>query len=94
MIIKRIAVVKLAIFQACMGVAFGVLAALFFMLCASMIGHSVGGQAAAAGMLGGIAMLIFLPIVYGVAGFILGAIAAALYNLIAGIIGGIEFDVE
>jgi hypothetical protein len=93
MVIKRIAVVKLAIFQACMGVAFGVLAALLFMLAGSMLG-SFGSHAAAAGMIGGVAMLIFLPILYGVAGFVFGAIAAAVYNLIAGIVGGIEIEVE
>jgi hypothetical protein len=45
-------------------------------------------------MIGGVAMLIFLPILYGVAGFVFGAIAAAVYNLIAGIVGGIEIEVE
>jgi hypothetical protein len=94
MVIKRINVVKLAIFQACMGVAFGLLAALLFMLIGSSILSQMGGQAAAVGVAGGIAMLIFLPIMYGVAGFIFGAIAAALYNLIAGMIGGIEIETE
>jgi hypothetical protein len=94
MIIKRINVVKLAIFQACMGIAFGVIAALLFMLIGSTMLSHIGGQSAAVGVAGGMAMLIFLPIMYGVAGFIFGAIAAALYNLIAGVIGGIEIDVE
>jgi len=39
-------------------------------------------------------MLIFLPIMYGVIGFIAGAIGAALYNLVAGVVGGIEIEVE
>jgi len=39
-------------------------------------------------------MLIILPIFYGVVGFIAGAIGAALYNLIAGMVGGIEIEVE
>jgi hypothetical protein len=38
--------------------------------------------------------LIFLPIIYGVVGFIGGVIAALIYNLVAKGIGGIEFTTE
>jgi hypothetical protein len=93
MIIKRIGVLKLAIFQGAMMAAFGLLMALIFMAFGAMIG-SMNHNAAAFGAIGGIAALIFLPILYGVFGFIAGAIGAALYNLIAGIVGGIEMDVE
>jgi hypothetical protein len=37
---------------------------------------------------------IFMPIIYGVMGFVGGIIAAALYNLFARWIGGIEVEVE
>ena len=37
---------------------------------------------------------IFIPIIYGVMGFVFGIIMAAIYNLIAGWIGGIEVEVE
>ena len=37
---------------------------------------------------------IFMPIIYGVMGFVGGIIAAALYNLFARRIGGIEVEVE
>ena len=37
---------------------------------------------------------IFMPIVYGVMGFIFGILMAAIYNLIARWIGGIEVEVE
>lgn len=39
-------------------------------------------------------MVIFLPIMYGVIGFVAGAIGAAVYNLVAGFVGGIEIEVE
>jgi hypothetical protein len=47
-------------------------------------------------MLFGAGAVIFLPIFYGVMGFIMGIIMAAIYNLASGIIGGLEldFDVE
>jgi Transmembrane domain of unknown function (DUF3566) len=37
---------------------------------------------------------IFMPIIYGVMGFVFGIIMAAIYNLIAQWIGGIEVEVE
>lgn len=93
MVIKRIGVLKLAIFQAAMMAAFGLLAALVIMAFGSIL-SGMGHQAGMMGMVGGVAALIILPIMYGIFGFIAGAIGAALYNLIAGIVGGIEMDVE
>lgn len=53
------------------------------------------GNAGAAGVvIGMIAMAVIFPIMYGVMGFFGGIIVAALYNLIARWVGGIEFDVE
>jgi len=49
-----------------------------------------------AGKMGGlmIGMGVFMPIIYGAMGFIFGVIGAALYNLVARWIGGIEVEVE
>lgn len=94
MVIKRIGVLKLAIFQCLVMAMLGVLIALVMMLFGSMIGGLIGHNAGAAGMLGGLIMLIILPILYGVLGFIAGAIGAFLYNLVAGWVGGIEMDVD
>jgi hypothetical protein len=41
----------------------------------------------------GIGAVIFLPIFYGVLGILAGAIGGGLYNLFAGMVGGIEIDV-
>lgn len=58
----------------------------------------VGGEAAVAigglGVVGGILVMVGLPIMYAVIGFIGGAIGALLYNLFAGFVGGIEIEVE
>ena len=37
---------------------------------------------------------IFMPVFYGIFGFVFGIISAAIYNLIAHWIGGIEVEVE
>ena len=39
-------------------------------------------------------MGVLMPVIYGVMGFILGVIGAAVYNLVARWIGGIELEVE
>lgn len=41
-----------------------------------------------------ILLIIFLPVIYAIVGFIGGVIAAAIYNLIAGWTGGIEMTLE
>ena len=53
-----------------------------------------GGEAAAGGIATGFFGLILMPIFYGVAGFIGGIITALIYNLIAGITGGLKIDME
>jgi Transmembrane domain of unknown function (DUF3566) len=39
-------------------------------------------------------MAILMPVIYGAMGFVLGLIGAAIYNLVARWIGGIEVEVE
>ncbi len=43
---------------------------------------------------GGVAALILSPLLYGVLGFIGGIIVAALYNLVAPLVGGIRIETE
>ena len=68
---------------------------------ASMIGGAAGAfgadgpaNAGPMAMMFGVGAVIFLPIFYGVLGVVMGAISAGLYNLIAGLIGGIELETE
>jgi hypothetical protein len=69
------------------GIVVGVLYAILsliavpFLLIASLMGH--GGASAI--------FVIFIPIIYGILGFIGGIIAAFVYNLVAKWTGGIEF---
>jgi len=91
MVIKRVGVLRLAVFQSALMAAFGLIAALFVISFGAMFARAGGGSAA---MFGGVAALIIFPIMYGVIGFIAGAIGGALYNLVAGVVGGIEIEVE
>lgn len=71
---------------------------LFFIAWGVLGGSSIGGQGGLAvgggGVVAGIAIMIILPIVYGILGFIFGAIGAFIYNVLAGMIGGVEIEVE
>ncbi len=42
----------------------------------------------------GVASIFFMPILYGVAGYIMMAAVAALFNLVARWTGGLEIDLE
>jgi hypothetical protein len=66
-----------------------------FLLIAGVLGALAdeAGEAAGAGIVV-VALAIFLPIIYGVFGFISGLIVGALYNLIAGWTGGIEVELS
>lgn len=83
------------------GILYAALGLLFvpFLLFAGIVSafaqpdHANAAPAALAGGLM-IAMAVVFPIMYGVMGFLLGALAAALYNLIARWVGGLEFEVE
>jgi hypothetical protein len=90
-IIKRIDPISYAKVQgvlcALLGLIFGIGIALI-----GMVGGSLGGG----GMLRGLGLLaiIVVPILYGLFGFIATIIAALLFNMAAGWVGGIKLDVE
>jgi len=46
------------------------------------------------GIIAGLLFMIGIPIFYGAIGFVFGAIGALIYNIFAGIVGGIEIEVE
>lgn len=98
MIIRRIGVLSLAkmlgALYGIVGLIFGVIVALF-----SLVGAGVGlvNEDAASGIFGamfGVGAVILLPIFYGVMGFLGGALMAFLYNLVSGVAGGLELDVD
>ena len=42
----------------------------------------------------GVGAIIMFPILYGIIGLVFGALTAALYNLVAGVVGGVEVQLE
>jgi ABC-type multidrug transport system permease subunit len=97
MVIRRISPLSCAkvagTLYALMGLLIGVCVSLFFLLLGSQI-DSAQMRGPIVGLLFGAGAVIVLPIFYGVLGFVTTAIFAVLYNLTAGLVGGIEVDVD
>ena len=79
------------VLYAAIGLVVGVIVSLATMI-GAFAGHGEFG--ALTGGLVGIGAVIVLPIFYGVLGLIVAVIAAWLYNLAAGYVGGVEIDVQ
>jgi hypothetical protein len=96
MMLKRVGVLSVAkmyaLIAAVFGLIIGVFYGMFIALFTALMSSASGGSAAAGGI-GIIAVFIF-PILYGIMGFIAGALGAVIYNFAAGFMGGIEMDLE
>jgi hypothetical protein len=92
-VIKSVGVLSVAkilgLIQACLGVIL-----IPFFLLIGLAGTLAGRQQSPFAGMVGLVLAFCMPIIYGVMGFIMGAIGAALYNLFANWIGGIEIRVE
>lgn len=95
MVITRVGVWSAAKLYAAIMAAMGLLIGLMF--AAMSIVGAVSGMEDGGGMLAGlfgVGAIVIAPIFYGVMGLIGGAIGALLYNLFAGVVGGLEVDVQ
>jgi hypothetical protein len=92
MVINRLGPLSVAKISGVLYAMFGLLAGAVFSL-AALAGATGSETANPFGPLMGIGAIVVLPIVYGVLGFVASLLAALLYNLIAGLVGGIEVDV-
>jgi hypothetical protein len=100
MIIRRVGVWSVAKLYGGISATMGLIIGACFALVA-MVGGSLanarsdfGVATPGLGALVGVGAIITLPIMYGVLGLVGGAIGAGLYNLFAGIFGGIEVEVQ
>jgi hypothetical protein len=97
MVVKRVGVWSVARIYGALSGAFGLIAgvclALFSMVGAGLAAQS-GDAPAFLGPLLGVGAIVFLPLLYGVMGLVIGALSAALYNVFAGMVGGVELDIQ
>jgi hypothetical protein len=92
-IVKSVGVLSVAkimgLLQACMGL---LLAPVFLLI--GVLGSMVGQQKTPFAGMFGIFFALFLPVIYGVFGFVAGAIFGLLYNLFAKLVGGLELELD
>jgi hypothetical protein len=100
MVIRRIGPGSLAKVMGTMyalwGFIFGAIFAVIAMAGAG-IGAAASDESAMPLWLGpmfGVGAIVILPIFYGVLGACFGALTAVIYNVIAGMVGGLHLDVE
>lgn len=100
MVIRRIGPGSLAKVMGTMYALWGFIFGAFFALIA-MAGAGIGAAASDEpgmpmwlGPIFGVGAIIFLPILYGLLGAIFGGLTAVIYNVIAGMVGGLTLDVE
>ena len=100
MVIRRIGVWSVSrlygALSAAMGLLFGAIVALVSLAggAAGAFGQSAESASGPLAMMFGLGAIVFLPLCYGLLGLGVGALGAALYNLFAGMFGGIELETE
>ena len=98
MVIKRVSPMSAAKIGGTLGAVIGLLIGACFSLIALTFGRAMAAAddeaagGAFAGMLLGAGAIIVVPIFYGVFMFVMGALYAALYNVTAKFVGGLEID--
>ena len=94
MILKRVdpasAAKVFGVLYAFLGLILGISFSLFAMLGVFDAAPGIG----LAGLLFGVGSVILFPIFYGLLGVVGGFIFAALYNLVARLVGGLEVEME
>ena len=80
--------------MATLGLFFGGCIALFSLVGAGIAGANNPDIPSWMGAVLGVGAVIVLPLFYGVLGLVMGAVMAALYNIFAGMVGGIDLDVQ
>jgi len=95
--IRRIGVLKAALIG---GIAYALMALLlvpffvFVVFAGAFLDAGMGPGPVGAEWMMGPAFMLLAPLIYGVLGFIGTGIAAAVYNLIAMMVGGLEVELE
>lgn len=89
--LKRMGPLSVGILYAVMLAIFGLVAGIII----TLMGAAAQNDPAMAGMaeMGAMA-IVFMPLIYGVVGFIMGIVSAVIYNLVASMVGGIVMTFE
>ena len=93
--IRRFNILKTSTVVAVMYMVIVAIFAVPFFLLFAIAGVSTnGGPTQGANVFGGLALAVVAVLFYGVLGWLFTAIACAIYNVVAGWVGGIEVEVD
>lgn len=92
--VAKIYAVMLFVMSLLISIPYGLIIIVYSLFGAGVVGGDAALAIGGGGVVVGILVMIGLPIMYGVMGFIGGAIGALLYNIFAGMVGGIEMEIE
>jgi hypothetical protein len=92
-IVKSVGVLSVAKIMGLIYLCMGLIFVPFFLLF-GLLGTLAGQQKNPLAGIFSIGFALFMPIFYGLLGFIAGAIGALLYNLFAKLVGGFELELE
>jgi hypothetical protein len=98
MVIKRIGPLSVAKIAAVLYAGIGLLIGVAFALLGMAgLGNRLSEDGSTIPMMGlffGVGAIVILPICYAIMGFVITLISAGLFNLAAGVTGGVEIDVQ
>jgi len=95
MVFKRLGPVSLAKIVGTLYVVLGLIVGAIFSLAAAAGAFNLNQPGTPPFMsMYGVAAVLVLPVLYGCLGFIGSLVAALLYNLLAGVVGGIEIEIQ
>jgi len=90
-VVKSVNIMSVARIGALFGIVMGLVWGIFFgTIAAARIGRFTPGL----GAISGIALIVIMPVIGVIAGFVGGAIHAFLYNVFAGWVGGINLEFQ
>ena len=90
--LKRLDVMSVAKIYAVIMAVCGLIYGIILAVVGAMLGSLAGSAAMATGF--GLISIIGTPIMFGIIGFVAGAVGAFLYNVVAKRVGGIKLEVD
>src|SRR5690606_18111797 len=92
--VAKIQAVMMFVLSLLIAIPYGLIIILYSLFGAGMVGGDAALAIGGGGVVLGIVVMIAIPIMYGLIGFVAGALSALVYNIFAGMVGGIEMEVE
>lgn len=92
--VAKIYAIMMFVISLLIAIPYGLIVIAFSLIGAGTAGGDKALALGGGGVVMGLGVMIGMPIIYALMGFVFGALGALIYNIFAGIVGGIEIEVE